>query len=206
MRVNNTVGQKAMSTIAALSNTELVVARTIQFTFLVWLIIGVTIAVAAIRRRWHSRLWSAAVLLVASISMHRVYTTAIEDRFLAGIEAPLIEPWFFTQALVFTSFVTAGAFVARAMILKRSAGIIFFIGASVQLVAILNSGRFYFFIPTTLVSILIIVAVLGTAAVAGFDLRVRKKDDGEIRRPNNPLHGTPAKSPSSSTEPEGRRP
>jgi cytochrome c biogenesis factor len=92
------------------------------------------------------------------------------------------------------------------MILKRSAIILFSIGASVQLVAILNSGRFYFFIPTTLVSILIIVAVLGTAAVAGFDLRLRKKEDGEIRKPNKPLHGTPAKAPSSSPEPDGRRP
>jgi hypothetical protein len=166
-----------MATIAALSNTELVVARIIQFTFLFWLLIGGTIVVAAVRRRWHSRLWSAAVLLVASTSMYRVYTTALEDRFLAGIEVPLIEPWFFTQALVFTSFVTAAAFVARAMILKRSAGIIFSIGASAQLVAILNSGRFYFFIPTTLVSILVIVAVFGTAAFAGFDLSVRKKHD-----------------------------
>lgn len=33
--------------------------------------------------------------------------------------------------------------------------------------------------------------------------RQQKKTSGE---PNKPLHGTPAKAPSSSTEPEGRRP
>lgn len=170
-----------MATIAALTNTELLVARTVQFTFLAWLVIGGIIAVAAVRRRWHARLWSASVLLVASISMHRVYTTALEDRFLSGIEAPLIEPWFFTRALVFASFVTAAAFVARAMILKKRAAIIFSTGVLVQLVAILNSERFYFFIPTGLVPILIIAAVLASAAFAGFDLMVRKSDCGEAR-------------------------
>lgn len=49
----------------------------------------------------------------------------------------------------------------------------------------------------------ILVAAISFLCSTLIQERQQKKNGGE---PNKPLHGTPAKAPSSSTEPEGRRP
>jgi hypothetical protein len=129
-------------------------------------------------------------MCLASIAMLHDYDNALQDLFLSGIERPLIEPWFYTSALLFSSFVFSSAFMARAIILKKGTSYVFAIGAAVQLIAILNGTRYYLFVPLVIVSMFVITAVLVTIAIAGVDLITSRKENGKSE-PNQTPQPTP---------------